>query len=81
MLKSFLGVSASLASTIYVSSFQPDGLSFLLFVALLPVFIGICTVPFMNVVPYVETHELEHGHKYLTTGAPRMAAVFIHTLL
>ena len=71
MLKSFLGVSASLASSIYVASFQPDGLGFLLFVALLPVAIGIATVPFMNYVPYVETSEVEAGHKYLSTGARR----------
>jgi hypothetical protein len=68
MLKSFLGVSASLASSIYVASFQPDGLGFLLFVALLPVAIGVATVPFMNYVPYVETSEVEAGHKYLSTG-------------
>ena len=68
MLKSFLGVSASLASTIYVASFQPDGLGFLLFVAFLPVAIGLATVPFMNYVPYVEQHEVEQGRKHMSTG-------------
>lgn len=71
MLKSFLGVSASLASTIYVAAFQPDGLAFLLFVACLPVAIGACAIPFMNVVPYMEASEVEHGHQFLTTGAHR----------
>ena len=68
MLKSFLGVSASLASTIYVASFQPDGLGFLLFVACLPVAIGLATVPFMNHVAYVEQHEVAQGPKHMSTG-------------
>ena len=67
-LKSFLGLSASLMSTIYVAAFQPDGLSFLLFVACLPVAVGIVTIPFLNQVPYVEVSEIEDQHQYLTTG-------------
>lgn len=72
MLKSFLGVSASLASSIYLGAFQPDGLSFLLFVAVLPMFIGLVTVPFMNGVPFVEQSEVEHGRKWLSTGMPTL---------
>ena len=75
MLKSFLGVSASLASTIYVAAFQPDGLAFLLFVACLPVAIGACAIPFMNVVPYMEASEVEHGCQLLTTGARHISAL------
>lgn len=67
-LKSFLGLSASLMSTIYVAAFQPDGLSFLLFVACLPVVVGFATIPFLNQVPYLEACEIEDQHQYMTTG-------------
>ena len=67
-LKSFLGLSASLMSTVYVAAFQPDGLSFLLFVACLPVAVGVVTIPFLNQVPYVEASEIEDQHQYMTTG-------------
>ena len=68
-LKSFLGLSASLMSTIYVAAFQPDGLSFLLFVACLPVVVGLATIPFLNQVPYLEACEIEDQHQYMTTGS------------
>ena len=67
-LKSFLGLSASMASTVYVAAFQPDGLSFLLFVACLPVTAGVVTIPFLNQVPYLEASEIEDQHQYMTTG-------------
>ena len=56
-------------STIYVAAFQPDGLSFLLFVACLPMAVGIATIGFLNQVPYVEASEIEDHQQYLTTGA------------
>jgi hypothetical protein len=68
VLKSFLGVSASLASSIYLGAFQPDGLGFLLFVAVLPIFIGLATLPFLNGVPFVEQCEVEDGRRWFTTG-------------
>ena len=55
-------------STIYVAAFQPDGLSFLLFVACLPVAVGVMTIPFLNQVPYLEASEIEDQHQYMTTG-------------
>lgn len=78
-LKSFLGVSASLASSIYLGAYQPDGLSFLLFVAVLPLFVAVLAVPLLNHVPYVEEAEVEHGHWWSSTGeysAGDYAAIF-----
>ena len=76
-LKSFLGLSASLMSTIYVAAFQPDGLSFLLFVACLPVVVGLATIPFLNQVPYLEACEIEDQHQYMTTGSYLASALCI----
>lgn len=68
-LKSYLGVSASLASSIYLGAYQPDGLSFLLFVAVLPLFVALLTVPLLNHVPYVKEAEVDHGGRwYMSTG-------------
>ena len=70
-------------STIYVAAFQPDGLSFLLFVACLPMAVGIATIGFLNQVPYVEASEIEDHQQYLTTGAcppPAMTQFCKHSL-
>ncbi|BDA41740.1 Protein NUCLEAR FUSION DEFECTIVE 4 [Coccomyxa sp. Obi] len=72
-LKSYLGVSASLASSIYLGAYQPDGLSFLLFVAVLPLFVAVLTVPLLNHVPYIEEAEVDHGRWYMSTGSRFLA--------
>ena len=67
-MKTFLGLSASIATTIYGGLFAPKGLDFLLFLALAPPALGLLVVPLINFVPHVEESEVAHEHKRLTTG-------------
>ena len=67
-LKTFLGLSASIAATIYAGAFT-DGLSFLLFLALGPPALGLLMLPLLNHVPYVEDCEVDLSAHKPATGA------------
>lgn len=64
-----LGVSASIATTVYSGVFAPRGLDFLAFLAFLPAALGLLALPLLNHVPHVEESELLTPGKRLTTGA------------
>jgi hypothetical protein len=51
VLKSLVGLSASMYTSIYAAAFRPDALSFLLAIAIAPVALGLCALPFFNAVP------------------------------
>ncbi|GBF87528.1 MFS general substrate transporter [Raphidocelis subcapitata] len=65
ILKSFLGLSASIYTTVYTAAFAPDAVTFLLVLGLAPA--AICSVLslFVNYVPFVEACEMAH-----TPGSP-----------
>lgn len=69
ILKTFLGLSASILTTIYGSLFTPDGISFLLFLAIGPACLAVLVLPLLNHVPHLEENETKHGRKWFTTGA------------
>jgi len=71
VLKTFLGLSASILSTIYGTCFTPDGVRFLLFLAVAPVVLGLLATPLINHVPHVEACETAHGKRWLSTGRQR----------
>lgn len=48
MLKALVGLSASIFTTIYVAAFRPDAISFLLFIAVGPAFLGLLAMPFLD---------------------------------
>ena len=54
VLKAFLGLSGSFFTTIYVSFLDPDAVSFLLMLALVPSAIVVACTPFINYVPYIQ---------------------------
>lgn len=54
ILKSFLGLSGSFFTTIYVSFLEPDAVSFLLLVAIVPSTIVLACTFVINLVPYVQ---------------------------
>ena len=68
MLKTFLGLSASILTTIYGSLFTPDGISFLLFLAIGPACLALLVLPLVNHVPHLEENETNHGKTWFTTG-------------
>ena len=43
-----MGMSASIFTTIYVAGFRPEALSFLLFIAVAPVVLGLLALPFLD---------------------------------
>ncbi|CAL8464603.1 g4138 [Coccomyxa elongata] len=51
VLKSLVGLSASVYTSVYVAAFRPDALSFLLLIAAAPTVIGLCAMPFFNALP------------------------------
>ncbi|KAK9814114.1 hypothetical protein WJX72_000842 [[Myrmecia] bisecta] len=67
-MKSFLGISASVCTSIYLAAFQPHALRFLFFMALVPVTLGGASALFMNHVPYVEASEVVHEDRFCSTG-------------
>ena len=68
MLKTFLGLSASLMVVFYTGVFQPHAMRFILFLALGPTVIGAACLLFINHVPYLEKSELAVEEKYCSTG-------------
>ncbi|MEW5313536.1 MAG: hypothetical protein WDW38_005096 [Sanguina aurantia] len=51
ILKSFLGLSASIYSSIYITTFAPDAVNFLRFLAVVPPLLVLCAGTFINFVP------------------------------
>lgn len=54
VLKSFLGLSGSFFTTIYVSFLEPDSVSFLLLLAIIPSAIVLACTLVINFVPYIQ---------------------------
>ncbi|KAF6251968.1 Nodulin-like-domain-containing protein [Scenedesmus sp. NREL 46B-D3] len=57
VLKSFLGLSSSVYTSMYVAFFEPDAVAFLLMLALLPTVLAALLSLGLNYVPYVEDSE------------------------
>lgn len=55
ILKAMLGLSASIYTAIYVAFLDPDSVTFLLLLAILPSLLALCCVPFINKVPFIQT--------------------------
>ncbi|EIE19129.1 Nodulin-like-domain-containing protein [Coccomyxa subellipsoidea C-169] len=51
VLKSLVGLSASVYTSMYVAAFRPDALSFLLLIAVAPTALGLCAMPLFNALP------------------------------
>jgi hypothetical protein len=54
ILKAFLGLSGSFFTTIYVSFIEPDAVSFLLMLAVIPAAVVLACTFFVNYVPYIQ---------------------------
>jgi hypothetical protein len=76
ILKSFLGLSASLYTTIYMSFAAPDALKFILILAIVPPVIAVIFSPGLNFVPFVqvEPHTKSHAFHISLTAIVSMAA-------
>lgn len=68
ILKTFLGLSASILATMYGTLFSPNGIHFVLFLATAPACLALLALPLMNHVPHLEENETKHGKRWLTTG-------------
>ena len=55
ILKAMLGLSASIYTAIYVAFLDPDSVTFLLLLAILPSLLALCCVLFINKVPFIQT--------------------------
>ncbi len=66
VLKSLVGLSASVYTSVYVAAFRPDALSFLLLIAIAPTVIGLCAMPFFNALPDTAAGDDDNAK---TTGA------------
>eukprot|EP00879_Flechtneria_rotunda_P016105 GHRR01016846.1.p1 GENE.GHRR01016846.1~~GHRR01016846.1.p1 ORF type:complete len:649 (+),score=200.09 GHRR01016846.1:867-2813(+) len=67
VLKSFLGLSSSIYTTLYMTAFEQDAVKFLLMLAFVPPALGIIMSLGLNYVPYVETSEGLQGSKWFST--------------
>ena len=67
ILKSFLGLSGSFFTTIYVSFLEPDATSFLLLLAVVPSAIVLVCTFVINFVPYIQ---VEPHTKVRSAGSP-----------
>lgn len=54
ILKAFLGLSGSFFTTVYVSFLDPDAVSFLMMLAIVPSAIVLTCSCFVNYVPYIQ---------------------------
>jgi hypothetical protein len=54
ILKAFLGLSASMYTTIYISFLDPDAVKFLLLLAIGPAATVLLMAVFINYVPYIQ---------------------------
>ena len=75
ILKSFLGLSATVYTAVYVALFQPDAVSFIRFLAVCPSLLAVLLTVFINRVP-PEYHELEPHPKISISKHARFAAVY-----
>lgn len=67
VLKSFLGLSSSIYTSIYVAFFEPDAVAFLLMLALAPTLIAALLSAGLNYVPFVEAseaHQQQQQHQH-----------------
>lgn len=76
VLKSLVGLSASVYTSIYVAAFRPDALSFLLLIAVAPTALGLCAMPFFNALPDAAAAE-GNGNAKSTGAASPQAPAFI----
>ena len=67
ILKSFLGLSASIYTSVYIAAFEPDAVSFLLMLAIVPPVLCMILALFINYVPFVEASEELHTDSWLST--------------
>ncbi|KAK9856767.1 hypothetical protein WJX84_006938 [Apatococcus fuscideae] len=74
ILKGFLGLSASICTTIYVGLFKPDQQAFLLFLALFPAALGSLALPLVNHVPFEEQSQSPAFHQGFRPGKRFMVA-------
>ena len=72
ILKAFVGLSASVFSTLYLGLFASHVVRFLAFLCLAPAAVALAALPFLNCVPFVQCSELESEHTYFSTCAPRV---------
>ena len=75
ILKSFLGLSATIYTAVYVALFQPDAVSFIRFLAVCPSLLAVLLTVFINRVP-PEYHDLEPHPKNSISKHARFAAVY-----
>lgn len=71
VLKSFLGLSSSIYTSIYVALFQPDAVRFLLMLAIVPPVLGLLLSAALNYVPYVEASEQLHPNDFSWSSTER----------
>eukprot|EP00775_Hariotina_reticulata_P012752 gene12752-12881_t len=67
VLKSFLGLSSSIYTTVYITLFEPDTVQFLLLLALAPSILSILLSFGLNYVPFVEASEGLHSTSWFST--------------
>lgn len=60
--------AGSLFAAVYSGLYAPDKESFLLFLALAPVGMGLLALPFINHCSFVQQSELEAGQHVFTSG-------------
>lgn len=70
VLKSLVGLSASVYTSVYVAAFRPDALSFLLIIAVVPTALGLCAMPFFNALPDAAAADGDGNAKSIGAGIP-----------
>ncbi len=72
ILKAMLGLSASIYTAIYVAFLDPDSVTFLLLLAILPSLLALLCVPFINKVPFIQTelHTKVERHRPVHCALP-----------
>ncbi|KAK9836313.1 hypothetical protein WJX81_004629 [Elliptochloris bilobata] len=66
ILKSTLGLSASIWTALYVGLFQPHAIDFLLFLAFAPAVLTLVGLFFINFVPFVQANESLAPKRFMT---------------
>ncbi|KAL3138776.1 hypothetical protein ABBQ32_005620 [Trebouxia sp. C0010 RCD-2024] len=81
LLKACVGLSASVYTSIYMGFEEPNAIRFLLYLAFIPALVGLCSLPFVNFVPYTQKSEMCSEPKICTTGGRFLMAYQIIALL
>ncbi|DBA71965.1 TPA: hypothetical protein ACH3X2_010713 [Trebouxia sp. C0005] len=81
LLKACVGLSASVYTSIYVGFEEPDAITYLLYLAFIPAIVVMCSIPFVNFVPYTQKSELATRPQFCTTGGRFLSAYQIMTAL